>query len=616
MTDNEIQLAKRCSLIEQEVSRIYSDFSPLQQEFPALQRELSRLRRRSREHENGTFITLVVGPAKSGKSTLVNLLAGAYVSPTDFLECTVRPSIISKHPDGESDSLTCYTSSGTGASVDKIDFILDIVRGFESEEALEGVTVEHLPLTPETVREKVQLGLTDSLSSQALMTSLRVPGGKFLQDRVFIIDMPGFDGAYKNLDDPVYETIARRADLIIFVQSSNAAFSKVSKEFLQVLARTNNNVPVAVVHNVFDAAWWRPEIQKKETAETQLDFAVKEINKMGFCNISLATYLNLGKASDALNDMYASLPELQQSYMRFQGIEDELFGNIISRRDALRLENCLSRTVRQARILEDSLDSILLGRREKSAMYDKAASVLASSVPALVEAPEIFADIESIQKIVEYCCASFKQGIFPDVRKSKKDIVKMLRDMVSDVENNLSASQARIFGLDTVVTKMYNSYLASLAACNSVLAGFGVSMKPAFEAPLRLKANVPFILSDAIEYDNIVPSRMDPRHPIAPHTGSDIHAYANHISDLLARAPFADMSDISSGIVARTALTPVQQSLQAEVNDMATTYTKSLSDEYGRLTEEILSGMIPDRAAFDMTTGRLEKLAAEIRQLL
>ena len=56
---------------------------------------LQRLARRAQEYRHGSFIMLVVGPVKSGKSTLVNLLAHRYVSPTDKLECTLRPTIIS-----------------------------------------------------------------------------------------------------------------------------------------------------------------------------------------------------------------------------------------------------------------------------------------------------------------------------------------------------------------------------------------------------------------------------------------------------------------------------------------------------------------------------------------
>ena len=53
---------------------------------------LKQLENRSREYHNPSFVVLVVGPVKSGKSTFVNLVARNYVSPTHFLECTVRPS--------------------------------------------------------------------------------------------------------------------------------------------------------------------------------------------------------------------------------------------------------------------------------------------------------------------------------------------------------------------------------------------------------------------------------------------------------------------------------------------------------------------------------------------
>ena len=55
---------------------------------------LKKLENRSREYKNPSFVVLVVGPVKAGKSTFVNLVANNYVSPTHFLECTIRPSII------------------------------------------------------------------------------------------------------------------------------------------------------------------------------------------------------------------------------------------------------------------------------------------------------------------------------------------------------------------------------------------------------------------------------------------------------------------------------------------------------------------------------------------
>ena len=62
----------------------------------AVCKSTQKLNNRVSEFDGGSFLILVVGPVKSGKSTLVNLIAHAHVSPTHFLECTVRPSIISK----------------------------------------------------------------------------------------------------------------------------------------------------------------------------------------------------------------------------------------------------------------------------------------------------------------------------------------------------------------------------------------------------------------------------------------------------------------------------------------------------------------------------------------
>ena len=89
-------LENKCKNVSEEIIRVNSDYIDSIGESPTIVAQLSKAENRSKEYENGSFIVLVVGPVKSGKSTLVNLIANAYVSPTHFLECTVRPSIISQ----------------------------------------------------------------------------------------------------------------------------------------------------------------------------------------------------------------------------------------------------------------------------------------------------------------------------------------------------------------------------------------------------------------------------------------------------------------------------------------------------------------------------------------
>ena len=174
-------LLNRCQLVENIVNNISAKYSHIAD--TKFQADINRLVNRAREYEHGTFIVLVVGPAKSGKSTLVNLLAGDYVSPTSFLECTVRPSVISRRSDGAESSLTVYSATNADARIEQVDSLIDIIRGFGTEEELEGVICEKLPLTEKNIRERVQLGLEKSIDSQNLLTSIRTHGGKLYRTR-------------------------------------------------------------------------------------------------------------------------------------------------------------------------------------------------------------------------------------------------------------------------------------------------------------------------------------------------------------------------------------------------------------------------------------------------
>ena len=98
----------------------------------AVCKSTQKLNNRVSEFDGGSFLILVVGPVKSGKSTLVNLIAHAHVSPTHFLECTVRPSIISK---GQEESITrIFSVADKARKVEQFDSVIDSLRGFEKLE--------------------------------------------------------------------------------------------------------------------------------------------------------------------------------------------------------------------------------------------------------------------------------------------------------------------------------------------------------------------------------------------------------------------------------------------------------------------------------------------------
>ena len=117
-------LHHQCEVLCREIKTICLQYGHRLADVPAVLHQLRKTENRAMEYVNGTFIVLVVGPVKSGKSTLVNLIAGAYVSPTHFLECTVKPSIISQKKEGEDCKITVFTSKQEGSKVEKVDAII------------------------------------------------------------------------------------------------------------------------------------------------------------------------------------------------------------------------------------------------------------------------------------------------------------------------------------------------------------------------------------------------------------------------------------------------------------------------------------------------------------
>lgn len=310
---------------------------------------LRKIAGRAKEYADRSFVILVAGPVKSGKSTFVNLVANAFVSPTHFLECTVRPSIISSTDDPQKEVITAYRSKAPEKSVEQVDAIIDSLRGLMKPEEVPEVMTESWPLTEQNIDEHVALDLSDMDKDGTLMTTIRTPGGKLLTNGVYLIDMPGFDGSRANLDSPLYKTIAARADLIILVQSSNSAITKVSDDFFRLLKENNRNVPVCLLHNVFDAAHWRDEDIKTAAVKEQLEYAVARIKEKGFnLDAKNAYVVNLGMVWDWRRKAYSSDEnQLAGASEAFGRVEEEMYDVLISQRDSIRVRNVVGRTLQQ-----------------------------------------------------------------------------------------------------------------------------------------------------------------------------------------------------------------------------------------------------------------------------
>ena len=327
-----------------------------------IKNKLSQLSRRSLEYKNGSFIMLVVGPVKSGKSTLVNLLAHRYVSPTDTLECTVRPSIISNVNDERDCKIEIYKARHEGRKAEDLDLIVDELRGIVTEQELGEYLEkdEYTNYSDDTVNNVISPSYNKE--DRTIITSITTTGSKLLArgpvdgGKIFLADMPGFDGNTSNLNDPLYDAISKRVDLILFVHSSVSAFNLTSASYLEKLREYNEAVPVYLVHNIFDSTYWKNPQDRAHEIDRQVQKEYEEIRSKGF-NIEseFISKVNLGKVTDALQGAGAYVEgfeeDLKGELRKFEEIEEKLYRKITSNISELRLKRCEDRT----RTLRDQL---------------------------------------------------------------------------------------------------------------------------------------------------------------------------------------------------------------------------------------------------------------------
>ncbi len=349
---------------KEKVRKFVETYLPVQRD-EQIRNSIKRLQTGYKEFDSTQFLVLVVGAVKSGKSTLVNLFAHEYVSPTHFLECTVRPSIISK--DNEK-KIYQYTLKQGRNKVEAFNTIIDYIRGISDKaETDENSECKVYDLNTHNLDLYVRLNMNEEniRLDNTLITNITTPGGNLINGETIIIDMPGLDGGYANFDDPIYKEIAEHADFIIFVQSSNSAVNKISKEFLDLLIEKNGEVPVSLIHNVFDASYWRPEKEKEKQINEQIDFAVKTIKDRKF-SILNAYPINLGKVTDA--ETYPYIDDLQTEKDKFSAIESELFNTIKDKRNQIHEKNCIFKILNAINGLQTLLDErkrMLLERKDQ-----------------------------------------------------------------------------------------------------------------------------------------------------------------------------------------------------------------------------------------------------------
>jgi len=621
MTQEENVLLHKCKIVNQEVSRVKGHYNSCIGNSSVVISQLSKAENRSKEYENGTFIVLVVGPVKSGKSTLVNLIANAYVSPTHFLECTVRPSIISQRRGEEECKIAVFTSEDTSNRIEQIDAIIDCIRGIESEDSLENIHKGVFDLTPENIKQKVELGLKDSLSSETLVTSITTPGGKLMKQDVFIVDMPGFDGEYANIDDPVYDTIAQRADLIIFVQSSNSAISKVSGQFLKTLAENNQDVPVCLIHNVFDSSWWRSNEERSAAALKQKEFAICEIRKQGF-NIdeSQCFSINLGKVEDSRKQVYSDIPALKSEAEEYDKIEGILYDRVINRRDSMRLNVSLSRTRQQLGKTVASIDDELNRRSQLSERYeqvtaefakiDKSSNFQSGLQPLIV-------DYNSLKNIIRNEAQS-TIGLVDTSNNHKTDTeaTGIVVNFIAACETTISASFGKSLSLDQKEEELLLVCKNRINEIKEVTINCGAKPLQAFVERLPIEGIPTISLLSGVDLNLLIPRKPMINLQIKQfggHSAEDIVGYINKTAERLAGSAPGEANYIEGYIEKEGgAIKPILDQVNLLIEEVTKKYEDICLKYWENSCKAVLQSIIADKQTFDAETMQLKSLKEEL----
>lgn len=625
MTQEENVLLHKCKIVNQEVSRVKGHYNSCIGNSSVVISQLSKAENRSKEYENGTFIVLVVGPVKSGKSTLVNLIANAYVSPTHFLECTVRPSIISQRRDDEECKITVFTSEDTSNRIEQIDAIIDCIRGIESEDSQENIHKGVFDLTPENIKQKVELGLKDSLSSETLVTSITTPGGKLMKQDVFIVDMPGFDGEYANIDDPVYDTIAQRADLIIFVQSSNSAISKVSGQFLKTLAENNQDVPVCLIHNVFDSSWWRSNEERSAAALKQKEFAICEIRKQGF-NIdeSQCFSINLGKVEDSRKQVYSDIPALKSEAEEYDKVEGILYDRVINRRDSMRLNVSLSRTRQQLDKTVASIDDELNRRSQLSERYELVTAEFAkiNKIPNFQSGLQpLIVDYNSLKNIIRNEAQS-TIGLVDTSNNHKTDTeaTGIVVNFIGACETTISASFGKSLSLDQKEEELLLVCKNRINEIKEVSINCGVKPLQASVDRLSIEGIPTISLLPGVDLNLLIPRKPMINLQIKQfggHSAEDIVGYINKTAERLAGSAPGEANYIEGYIEKEGgAIKPILDQVNLLIEEVTKKYEDICLKYWENSRKAVLQSIIADKQTFDAETMQLKSLKEELIKIL
>lgn len=267
--------------------------------------------------DSNKYFIVATGMLKSGKSTLVNLLARSTdASPIGFgVDTTLRPALIVTENEEMKKGIYIYFPQ-YGVEYNKeqqdqldtqLENIIDRIIGLKGKKYdSEQQNVEPVELNQENLRNALcDSAPTSMLAKEPLLVVIVVPRNNqslLAIQNCAIFDMPGLDSGNSSTNTHTYKKILQECCLILFVQSNVSPLNEKAEGFLSEIGKSVAASTYHLVQNRMDAQNWRDsEIVDNELEEQKKKMVNEFIKATGASKETIDFYsANLGMAYDAI----------------------------------------------------------------------------------------------------------------------------------------------------------------------------------------------------------------------------------------------------------------------------------------------------------------------------
>lgn len=398
-----------------------------------------------------------IGSVKSGKSTLTNCLSRRNLCATKLgIETTRLPMVILASDDG-TERMELYSPLAADSLDEQelFELVIDRLRHVETADFAGKVSTERRQLT----QANLDAWATGRTGASCAAIFLVEPNAVLLQAGIGIVDMPGMDGLTSNWhDEKLHAWMNENADYFLLVQSSFAALTPDTREYLRD-AMERSRRPIRVVQNRIEAQFWlSPQEQEEQqtrqqmNTQKQLSEFMHKIIPGSWVNAGLAWWqqevAHLGKAAGE-----AGVPPADSlSRANLAELESEILADLRNPELTLR-RNSADYLLKTLEAQDVRLKDFVASSREHiSHIHD-----IQASVHKLMDAARLRESIESnnlhdgrlrsdalatlarnaLNKQLDVILDMETEGYFPREWKQEKMLAQELNRVRTKVENDL-----------------------------------------------------------------------------------------------------------------------------------------------------------------------------------